>query len=81
MNVPFRKNSSVPAGADAGSMNTNDNDDMMSDKIVTQFFIRDPDGYYIEVCNCDETLTKYCLGEKVSYSYMLLTWEMGACYC
>mmetsp|Transcript_11262 Transcript_11262/g.22476 ORF Transcript_11262/g.22476 Transcript_11262/m.22476 type:complete len:563 (-) Transcript_11262:313-2001(-) len=64
MNVPFRKNSSVPAGADAGSMNTNANDDMMSDKIVTQFFVRDPDGYYIEVCNCDETLTKYCLGEK-----------------
>jgi hypothetical protein len=37
---------------------------MMSSKIVTQFFIRDPDGYYLEVCNCDETLTQYCLGDK-----------------
>ena len=42
MNVPFRKNTSVPAGADAGTMNTNDNNDMMSAKIVTQFFLRDP---------------------------------------
>lgn len=92
MKVPFRKNTSVPAGKDAGSMNTNENNDMMSSTIVTQvrrgmklmlnimsitlliilyrihyniqFFIRDPDGYYLEVCNCDETLTKYCLGEK-----------------
>ena len=36
MNVPFRKNTSVPAGKDAGSMNTNKNNDMMSSKIVTQ---------------------------------------------
>jgi lactoylglutathione lyase len=64
MNVAFRKNTSVPAGKDAGSMNTNSNNDMMSSKIVTQFFIRDPDGYYLEVCNCDETLTQYCLGAK-----------------
>jgi len=27
-------------------------------------YCRDPDGYYIEICNCDETLTKYSLGEK-----------------
>jgi hypothetical protein len=64
MNVPFRKNTSVPAGKDAGSMNTNSNNDMMSSKIVTQFFIRDPDGYYLEICNCVETLTQYCLGNK-----------------
>jgi lactoylglutathione lyase len=64
MNVPFRKNTSVPAGKDAGSMNTNSNNDMMSSKIVTQFFIQDPDGYYLEICNCDETLTQYCLGNK-----------------
>jgi len=79
MNVPFRKNSSVPAGADAGSMNTNANDDMMSDKIVTQFFVRDPDGYYIEVCNCDETLTKYCLGEKVSHAFASFVTCVCAC--
>ncbi len=45
-------------------MNTNANNNMNSDKIVTQYFIRDPDGYYLEICNCDETLTKYCFGEK-----------------
>lgn len=31
--------------------------------IVKQYFIRDPDGYYLEVCNCD-VLTDYCLGKK-----------------
>jgi hypothetical protein len=30
------------------------------DGVVTQFFMRDPDGYYVELCNCD-ILTKYCL--------------------
>lgn len=29
---------------------------------VVQFFIRDPDGYYIEICNCDR-LTKFTMGE------------------
>ncbi|KAL7466691.1 hypothetical protein ACHAXS_006989 [Conticribra weissflogii] len=58
------KSTSVPAGADTGTMNTNANNNMNSDKIVNQYFIRDPDGYYLEICNCDETLTKYCFGEK-----------------
>ena len=30
--------------------------------VVTQFFFRDPDGYYIELCNCD-ILTDYCMGK------------------
>jgi hypothetical protein len=30
-----------------------------SDNTLTQFFIRDPDGYYIELCNCD-ILTDFC---------------------
>lgn len=64
LKYPFRKNTPVPAGADAGTMNTNTNDDMTSDKIITQYFLRDPDGYYFEVCNCDEILTPYCLGER-----------------
>lgn len=64
LKVPYRKNTSVPSGADAGTTNTNENDNMMSTKIVTQFFFRDPDGYYLEICNCDETLTDFCLGRK-----------------
>merc|ERR1712176_812136 len=31
--------------------------------IVVQYFFRDPDGYYLEVCNCD-VLTEYCIGNK-----------------
>lgn len=30
--------------------------------IVTQFFMKDPDGYHIEICNCD-ILTKFCLSQ------------------
>jgi hypothetical protein len=30
--------------------------------VVTQFFLRDPDGYFIEICNCD-ILTKFCLAK------------------
>ena len=30
---------------------------------VTQFFFRDPDGYYIELCNCD-VLTKFCFSKS-----------------
>ena len=28
--------------------------------VVTQFFLRDPDGYYVEICNCD-IRTEFCL--------------------
>lgn len=50
MNVPFRQNVSVPKGSDAGGTGTNSSNS--SKKIVRQYFFRDPDGYYIEVCNC-----------------------------
>jgi len=33
-----------------------------SAKIVRQYFLRDPDGYYVEICDCD-ILTKYTLGD------------------
>mmetsp|Transcript_7977 Transcript_7977/g.11515 ORF Transcript_7977/g.11515 Transcript_7977/m.11515 type:complete len:577 (-) Transcript_7977:235-1965(-) len=52
MNIPFRKNLAVPSGANADN-----------NMIVEQYFVRDPDGYYVEICNC-EVLTEYCLGEK-----------------
>jgi len=40
MGVTHRKNVSVPNPADADT------------GIVEQFFVRDPDGYYLEFCNC-----------------------------
>jgi hypothetical protein len=58
MNVPFRQNVSVPDPKKARN-NTEENFDSADGK-VTQYFIRDPDGYYIEICNC-EVLTKFCL--------------------
>jgi len=58
MNVPFRQNVSVP---DPQKARNNVSEDFeSSDGKVTQYFIRDPDGYYIEICNC-EVLTKFCL--------------------
>jgi catechol 2,3-dioxygenase-like lactoylglutathione lyase family enzyme len=58
MNVPFRQNVSVPDPKKARA-NQEENFDSADGK-VTQYFIRDPDGYYIEICNC-EVLTKFCL--------------------
>jgi len=46
LGVSYSRNVSVPTGDESA--------------IVTQYFIRDPDGYYIELCNCD-ILTKFCL--------------------
>ncbi|CAN8069039.1 unnamed protein product [Agarophyton chilense] len=60
LNVPFRQNVSVPSGADADAPGITS---VNNSKIVRQYFIRDPDGYYIEICNCD-VLTSFCLGEK-----------------
>ena len=39
LKIPFETNISVPKA--------NENEGF-----VTQFFLRDPDGYYIEICNC-----------------------------
>lgn len=61
LGVPFRQNVSVPKGEDGGGDGTNTSND--NSKIVRQYFFRDPDGYYLEVCNCME-LTKYCLGDE-----------------
>ena len=52
MNVPFRKNTSLPSGKDAGSMNTNKNNDMMSSKIVTQVEIEVMCHPVILTCRC-----------------------------
>jgi len=59
-NVAFRQNVSVPKGKMQSGQGTEASS--TSSKIVKQYFLRDPDGYYIEVCNCD-VLTQYCLGK------------------
>eukprot|EP00929_Paragymnodinium_shiwhaense_P113772 TRINITY_DN82079_c0_g1_i1.p1 TRINITY_DN82079_c0_g1~~TRINITY_DN82079_c0_g1_i1.p1 ORF type:complete len:541 (-),score=119.22 TRINITY_DN82079_c0_g1_i1:241-1863(-) len=56
--IPFRQNVSVPDPKKSAN-NREENFDSADGK-VTQFFIRDPDGYYLEICNCD-ILTKFCL--------------------
>ena len=38
--VPSRRNISVPGG------------EVGTDGIVSQAFVRDPDGYYVEICAC-----------------------------
>lgn len=48
MKGPFSKNVSVSDAAES--------------KPITQYSIRDPDGYYIELCNCD-ILTDFFLGK------------------
>merc|ERR1712176_101192 len=59
--ISFRQNVSVPKGTMTKGSGTNDSSN--NSAIVKQYFFRDPDGYYLEVCNCD-VLTSYCLGEK-----------------
>jgi len=55
LKVPFSRNVSVP--------------DASETKPITQYFIRDPDGYYIELCNCN-ILTNFCLGkDKCGIAY------------
>ena len=34
---------------------------------VLQYFLTDPDGYYVEFCNCD-ILTRFCFGENAGDS-------------
>jgi len=56
--VPFRQNISVPDPTKARENLVEAFEN--SDGKVTQYFIRDPDGYYLEICNCD-ILTAFCL--------------------
>lgn len=64
LNVPFRQNISVPDPKKARENLVENFTD--SKGKVTQYFIRDPDGYYFELCNC-QVLTKFCLeAEAVS---------------
>ena len=56
--VPFRQNISVPDPQKARENLVEAFEN--SEGKITQYFVRDPDGYYLELCNCD-ILTAFCL--------------------
>ena len=56
--VPFRQNISVPDPKKARENLVEAFE--TSEGKITQYFVRDPDGYYLEICNCD-ILTAFCL--------------------
>ena len=56
--VPFRQNISVPDPKKARENLVEAFEN--SEGKITQYFVRDPDGYYLELCNCD-VLTAFCL--------------------
>ena len=56
--VPFRQNVSVPDPKKARENLVEAFEN--SEGKITQYFVRDPDGYYLEICNCD-VLTAFCL--------------------
>ena len=56
--VPFRQNISVPDPNKARENLVEAFEN--SEGKITQYFVRDPDGYYLELCNCD-ILTAFCL--------------------
>jgi len=58
LDVPFRQNISVPDPKKARENKVECFEN--ADGKITQYFIRDPDGYYWELCNCD-VLTRFCL--------------------
>ena len=49
--VPFRQNISVPDPQKARENLVEAFEN--SEGKITQYFVRDPDGYYLELCNCD----------------------------
>ena len=69
MKYPYKINVSVPNAIEG-------------EGDVTQFFLRDPDGYYVEICNCG-ILTRFWHGdEKVNTDYFvvnrILRFDLGA---
>ena len=56
--MPFRQNMSVPDPKKARENLVEAFEN--SEGKITQYFVRDPDGYYLELCNCD-VLTAFCL--------------------
>ena len=59
LHIPFKQNISVPDPEKSRASIFEGTSTKQTD--VVQFFVTDPDGYYIEICNCD-ILTDFCLG-------------------
>ena len=65
LEIPYEQNVSVPSTEKKtdSSRTISTDSKKMAMGAVTQFFFRDPDGYYIELCNCD-VLTKFCFSKS-----------------
>jgi len=69
LGIKFEQNVSVPStqksegGLEQKSRVVSNDSKKMATGAVTQYFFRDPDGYYIELCNCD-VLTKFCFSKS-----------------
>lgn len=63
--LSWRQNVSVPT-AEASREAVFESDHTNDDGKLIQFFVEDPDGYWMEFCNCDE-LTDFCLGEEAPH--------------
>lgn len=72
---PFEQNVTVPKGRISQGSGTNSS---MDGHDVKQFFLRDPDGYYLEICNCD-VLAEYThsTGPKSEEMIGLLSISLG----
>jgi catechol 2,3-dioxygenase-like lactoylglutathione lyase family enzyme len=68
LNIPFKQNISVPDPEKSSKSIFEGTSTKQTD--VVQFFVTDPDGYYIEICNCD-ILTDFCLGYSIFYFLFL----------
>ena len=81
LGVPFRQNISVPDPKKSRANTFEDADKDGAAKPTTgviQFFLTDPDGHYIELCNCD-LLTKFCFSqEAVDLTYDSAAPDVGA---
>jgi len=69
LGIEFEQNVSVPStqeeksGLEKRSRVVAEDAEKMAMGAVTQYFFRDPDGYYLELCNCD-ILTEFCLSKS-----------------
>jgi hypothetical protein len=67
LGIEYKKSVSVPDPAKSRA-NKFEADLQTKPTSVIQYFLRDPDGYYIEICNC-EVLTAFCFrqGEEADH--------------
>ena len=55
MNIPFETSMTILKGD-------------KEDGFITQYFLRDPDGYYVEVCTCEKPNSKFFFDEETIMS-------------